>query len=544
MSRQRLIRAPKAWDDLRAEFVWPDMGEFNIAAACIGHWAETEPERAALIVPRDEGGSKTYAFGELNRLVDKLAVVFTASGIGVGDRVAVLLGQSVETLLVHMAAYRIGAIVVPLFTAFGRDGLRYRIADSGARLLVSDAENLPKVLAIRDDLPDLEHVFSVDYEATLGGDGAPRDFWAAVTAVRGRPAAVVTGPDTPALLVYTSGTTGPPKGALHGHRVLMGHLPGVETHHDFLPQDGDCLWTPADWAWMGGLMNVLLPGLCHGVPVVAHRPAKFEADKAVAMMREIGVRNVFFPPTALKLLRQLDGPLGLNLRSAASGGEALGAELLEWGRTALGVTINEFYGSTECNLVLGNSATVMAPRPGSTGRAVPGSEVAVIDPDTGLERPRGEAGEIAVRRGDPAMFLGYWNQPEKTEAKFVGDWMLTGDEGMMDADGFVFFAARTDDVITSSGYRIGPFEIEECLMGHPAVVQAVAVGEPDPDRGEVVKAYVVLRAGDTIAALKDELIGRVRKLISAHVAPRDIEAVDEIPLTATGKILRRALRKG
>ena len=363
MWRERLIGAPQDWDAMRAAFEWPSYAEFNIADATLGYWTERDPSRVALIVPRAEGAPRTYSFSELNRLVDKLAVVLSSAGIGPEDRVAVLLGQNVETLLVHMAAYRIGAILVPLFTAFGEDGLRYRLADSGAKLIVSDAQNIPKVLAIRDDLPDLAQILSIDYEGTASDGDAPRDFWAAVTAVRGRVPAVSTGPDSPALLVYTSGTTGPPKGALHGHRVLIGHLPGVETHHDFLPQEGDCLWTPADWAWLGGLMNVLLPGLYHGVPVVAFRPNRFDPEVAVAMMREVGVRNVFFPPTALKVLRQVKGELGLNLRSAASGGEALGAELLEWGRSALGVTINEFYGSTECNLVLGNSATVMQPRP-------------------------------------------------------------------------------------------------------------------------------------------------------------------------------------
>lgn len=543
MNRDRLIAAPQSWSDMRRAFVWPDMTGFNMGEACVGYWARTEPSRPALIVPRDQGGPRIYSFGELDRLSDKFAVVLEACGVGFGQRVAVLLGQSVETVLVHIAAYKVGAIVVPLFSAFGEDGLRYRLSDSGAAMVVTERAGLKKVLSIRDDLPDLRHVFCVDGEGVPDVYGsAPRDFWAALTAVRGRPTPSTTGPDTPALLVYTSGTTGPPKGALHGHRVLMGHLPGVETHHDFFPQRGDCLWTPADWAWMGGLMNVLLPGLYHGVPVVAHREAKFDPEQACAMMRDHGVRNVFLPPTALKIFRQLPGSLKLELRSAASGGEPMGGELLDWGQSALGLTINEFYGSTECNLVLGNSATVMEPRPGSTGKAVPGKTVGVINPATGETCAHGEAGEIAVRRGDHAMFLGYWNQPAKTAEKFVGDWLKMGDEAVMDADGYVFFSARTDDVITSAGYRIGPFEIEECLAGHPMVAQAAAIGEPDTERGEAIRAFVVLSRDAVWEGLEESLIARVRDRISPHVAPRSITPIDEMPLTATGKIMRRALK--
>ncbi|MHA1128223.1 MAG: AMP-binding protein, partial [Alphaproteobacteria bacterium] len=338
---------------------------------------------------------------------------------------------------------------------------------------------------------------------------------------------------------YTSGTTGPPKGALHGHRVLLGHQPGVETHHNFLPQKGDCLWTPADWAWMGGLTNVMMPALNYGVPLIAHRMSKFDPDKAFWLMREFNVRNTFLPPTALKLMRQAGGAAPLNLRSVGSGGEALGAEMLEWGKQALGVTINEFYGQTECNLVLGNCVEVFAPCAGSTGKPTPGHDVAIIDSE-GRVLPAGEMGEIAVHRPDPSMFLEYWKQPEKTAEKFIGNWMRTGDVGMMDEEGYFHFSSRTDDVITSSGYRIGPTEIEDCLTGHPSVTMAAVIGVPDPVRTEIIKAYVVATGASD--ALKAELIARVRKRVSPHVAPREVEFVDSLPMTATGKIMRRELK--
>ena len=532
----RLIAGPADWETLRRDFTWPDFDHFNIAEAVCDKWADACPERIALIHPRDGMDAKHYSFGELSRLSGKFASVLKHGGFARGDRLAVLLGQVPETLLAHLSTYKLGGIVVPLFTLFGEDGLKIRLKDSGAKVVVTDRANLPKILNIAPDLPDLEDVFCVD-----GSDGV-RDFWGAVLAARNDAEPVETKPDTPALLVYTSGTTGPPKGALHGHRVLLGHLPGVETHHDFFPQDNDLMWTPADWAWMGGLMDALMPSLYYGVPVLAHRLAKFEPKAAYDLMIEYGVRNVFMPPTALKFLRQMEPPSGLNLRTVASGGEALGAELLEWGRASLGLTINEFYGSTECNLVLGNSSGVLEPKPGSTGRAVPGKDVAVIDA-AGDVLPAGETGEIAVKRGDPAMFLEYWGRPNKTAEKFAGDWLRMGDEGYMDEEGYVFFTARTDDVITSAGYRIGPAEIENCLSGHEAVAMAAAIGVPDAERGEVVKAFVVMSGGFTLDGLEEELIARVRDRVSPHVAPKSIVAIEALPVTATGKIMRRELKE-
>ncbi len=531
----RLISGPADWETLRQDFGWPKFDTFNIAQAVCDKWAKSDPNRTALIRPRPGREPRVYSFGELGRTSEKFAAVLSSEDFGFGDRLAVLLPQMPETLIAHLSTYRLGGIVVPLFTLFGEDGLRYRLANSGAKVVVTDSENLPKIIAIAPDLPDLEQVFCID-----GSEGV-RDFWGALLAQRVGVEPVATEPDTPALLVYTSGTTGPPKGALHGHRVLLGHLPGVETHHDFLPQEGDVMWTPADWAWMGGLMNVLLPALYFGIPVIAQRLAKFNAREAYQLMIEQGVRNVFLPPTALRMLLQEDPPSGLNLRTVACGGEALGGELLDRGREKLGVTINEFYGSTECNLILGNSSSVFEPKAGSTGKAVPGSEVAVIDKDGNPVGP-GDTGEFAVRRGDMAMFLGYWGHADKTEEKFTGEWLRMGDEGYMDEEGYFFFSSRSDDVITSAGYRIGPAEIEHCLTGHSAVTLAAAIGVPDDARGEVVKAFVVLAPGYEIGTLEAELIERVRTKLSPHVAPKSIVAIDELPVTATGKILRRELK--
>lgn len=531
-----LIEPRLGWDALRSGFRWPRPSRFNLADVCCDAWARKSPGRLALRQVRPDGTMRDWSYGELARDSRRLASVLGGHGVGAGDRVALLLPQGPEAALTHLAAYRLGAIVVPLFTLFGEDGLRFRLADAGASVLVTDAENLGKVGAIRHDLPDLTALLS------NGGGAGALDLWGEIGRAGEIAALMPTDPEDPALICYTSGTTGPPKGALHAHRVLIGHLPGIELAHDRLGQPGDCLWTPADWAWMGGLTNVLLPGLCLGVPVVAWRVAPFDPERAVEVVGAAGVRNLFLPPTALKLMRQAGIRALPGLRSVASAGEALGEGLLEWGRDVLGTQINEFYGQTECNVVLGNSAGLLPVRPGSAGRAIPGHEVAILT-ETGDVAAPGVAGEIAVRRPDPVMFLGYWRNPGRTEEKFRGDWLLTGDEAAMDDDGYVFFRARADDVITSSGYRVGPGEIEECLAGHPDVAMAAAIGVPDPIRTEVIRAFVVPSPGARTDGLAEVLIGWVRTRLAPHLAPREVTFVESLPLTATGKIQRRALRE-
>src|SRR5262249_29361659 len=357
---------------------------------------------------------------------------------------------------------------------------------------------------------------------------------------------VATTPDDPALMVYTSGTTGPPKGALHAHRVLLGHLPGIETHHEFLPQPGDRLWTPADWAWAGGLLNVLLPGLHYGVPVVARRFDRFEPEEAFALMARMEVCNAFIPPTALRMLRSVPNPQGrhaLKLRSVGSGGESLGAETYEWSKSALGLVVNEFYGQTECNLVLSSCHAIGVSRPGAIGKPVAGHQVAIIRADGSRATP-GEQGQIAIRRPDPVMFLLYWDRPDATRDKFIGDWMTTGDQGVVDDDGYVTFIGRDDDVITSAGYRIGPGEIEDCLIRHPAVALAAGVGKPDPVRTEIVKAFIVLKSGIVESeGLAKDIQSFVRTRLSAHEYPREVAFIDSMPMTTTGKVIRRKLRE-
>lgn len=528
-----------SYDELAARFRWQIPERYNIGVDACDKWADGSG-RLALIHLKADGSRRDYSFDELKRLSSRLANALAAHGLGRGERLGILLPQAPETALAHLAAFKLSAITVPLFTLFGEEALEYRLADSGARLLVTDRTGLAKVAAIRDRLPELRTILCIE-----GPEEGARGFWTELDKASEAFRPVDTAAEDPAIIIYTSGTTGPPKGALHAQRVLLGHLPGVELPQELFPRPGDRFWTPADWAWIGGLFDVLLPSLHHGVPVVAHRMAKFDPEATFRLMADLEVRNAFLPPTALKLMRATERPQArfkYALRSIGSGGETLGEELLDWGRETFGFTINEFYGQTECNLIVSNCAGLYPVRPGAMGRAVPGHRVAVVD-EAGNELPPGEEGTVAVLRPDPVMFLGYWNKPEATAAKFAGDWMLTGDRGRQDQEGYFRFVGRDDDVITSGGYRIGPGEIEDCLLRHPAVALAAAVGVPDPVRTERVKAFIVLSEGRAPSdELAKEIQDWVRTRLAAHEYPRDVEFVEALPMTATGKVIRRELR--
>ena len=450
-------------------------------------------------------------YGELGTMTDRLARGLLGR-VQPGDRVGVLLSQSPWCAAAHLAIWKIGAISVPLFKLFKRDALASRIGDAGAGYVLTDGEGV-------DMLGDLAQPLIV---SELGADGPAVDF-------------ADTGPEDPAVLIYTSGTTGKPKGALHGHRVLTGHLPGVSISHNHL-RAGDCLWTPADWAWIGGLFDVLMPGLALGILVVAARLDKFTPEACADVIARGGVRNVFFPPTALRMLKASDVMIP-GLRSVASGGEPLGAEMLAWGQRAFGLTINEFYGQTECNMVVSSCAEDFEARPGCIGKPVPGHEVAVIDADG---NPTDAEGDVAIRRGSASMLLGYWNNPQATAEKFRGDWLITGDRGVWEDD-YLRFVGREDDVITSAGYRIGPAEIEDCLLTHPAVATVGVVGKPDPLRTEIVKAYVVLKPGSE--ASEQELQDWVKDRLAHYSYPREVAFVQDLPLTVTGKVIRKELKR-
>ena len=539
-----MLTPTSSYDALVEGFEWRIPEHYNIGVDACDKWADGTG-RLALVYETRDGAVARYTFDELKALSNQLAHSFERHGVARGERVGIFLPQSPETALAHLATYKLGAVAVPLFALFGVEALQYRLSNSGAVALVTDAAGLKKIEQIRADLPELKTIYCIEGDAQALEAAGVLPFWSSLEQEERVLEPADTRADDPAVIIYTSGTTGKPKGALHAHRVLLGHLPGVEMPQGFFPENARLMWTPADWAWIGGLLDVLLPSWHHGVPVLARRFEKFDAEAAFDLIARHGVTHAFLPPTALKMLRTVERPrerYALSLVAVASGGESLGEELIEWGRAALGVTLNEFYGQTECNVVVSSCSALFEPRIGSIGKAVPGHRVQIVD-DAGRVLPTGAEGNIGILAPDPVMFLGYWRNPEATREKFAGDYLVTGDVGVMDADGFIRFVGRNDDVITSAGYRIGPGPIEDCLLGHPAVRMAAVVGVPDATRTEIVKAFIVLNEGFAPGdALVREIQEHVRTRLAAHEYPRAIAFVDSLPMTATGKIVRRELR--
>jgi acetyl-CoA synthetase len=537
MQRAMLTEASN-YDELYRDFCWDIPARFNIATACCDRHADGSG-RLALIYLDEAGNTTRTTFDQVAEMSRRFANVLRADGLVRGDRVAVFLSQSLELPVAHMAAFRSGLVSIPLFALFGEDALEFRLSNSGAKAIVTDEGGWEKLKKIRDRLPDLQNVYVITDHAPAGA----KAFWPSIGAASPEFTTVDTSCDDPGLIIYTSGTTGNPKGALHAHRVVLGHLPNVEMCHDFLPKPGDLMWTPADWAWIGGLVNALFAGWYHGVPVVGGRARKFEPQAAMQMMADLNIRNVFLPPTALKLMRQAGVKHGgVKLRSIFTGGESLGGELLDWVRATFGIDAHEVFGQTECNLVIGSNAKLFPIRPGSMGKATPGFDVRIVD-DKGTELPRGSRGIIGVRQPNPCTMIEYWRNPEGTAKKYAGAFLLTGDLGVQDSDGYFWYVSREDDVITTAGYRVGPSEIEDTLLKHPAVAMSAVVGIPDPIRTEQIKAWIVLRPNFSPSAeLSREIQEFVKTRLAAHEYPRLVEFTDTLPMTATGKVLRRELR--
>ncbi len=533
----RLIRPEwGGWNEIRSRFRWSIPRHFNIAEAVCDRHARTAGERLAVYCERAKGKELTLSFRQLMRLSNQFANFLRHQGIQKGDRVGVILPQRAETVICHLAVYKLGAIVLPLSVLFGPEAVGYRLRDSGAKAVITDCEHVEMVDSIRTELPDLQILIDCD---------AANGFWFQLERASDRFEPAATLAQDPAYLVYTSGTTGPPKGALAPHRCLIGNLPGFELSHNFFPQPHDLFWTPADWAWTGGLLDALLPALYYAVPVLGCDGGKFDPEHACHLLEKYHVRNAFIPPTALKMLRQL-GSLpnrrGVAMRSIMSAGETLGAELFHWGKEAFGVEINEMWAQTEFNYIVGNCSAVMPICPGSIGKSYPGHRVEPVDED-GNVLGVGETGELAADRDDPVMVSGYWNNEKATQAKFIGKWWGTGDIGCRDEDGYLWFVGRKDDVISSAGYRIGPGEIENCLLNHPAVAQVAVVGVPDELRGEAVKACIVLSSQfEPTPELTEQIRASVRERLAAYEYPRFIEYMEALPMTTTGKVQRSELR--
>jgi len=537
---------PDRYEELYSAYRWEVPERYNIARACCGRWAE-DRNRFALYWEDESGAKAAYTFWDIQREANRLSNALAGLGVKRGDRVALLMPQRPESAIAYVAIFQMGAVALPLSHLFGPDALEYRMAHAGASVAIVEPATLANLWQIRDRLPELRHVIGAG-----GAREAGVHDWDALLAKAASDFAVVdTAADDPALIIYTSGTTGAPKGAYEAHRLVIGNLSGFVHSHDFFPQPGDMFWSPADWAWAGGLFDALLPSWALGTPILGYR-GKFDAEKAYDLLERYGVRNSFLFPTALKLMmKAVPEPrqkYRLSLRSIMSAGEAVGATVIEWAREQLGVTINEMFGQTEINYVVGNCQAAWPVKPGSIGRPYPGHRVAVIDGE-GKEIPRGELGEVAVNRfcngqRDPVHFLEYWKNPQATKEKYIGDWGCTGDQARMDEDGYLWYQGRSDDVIKSSGYRIGPAEIENCLVKHPAVANAAVIGKPDAARGAIVKAFIVLQPGEKPSrALEEDIQQHVRGRLAPYEYPKEIEFIDALPMTTTGKVQRKELRK-
>lgn len=521
---------------LRSQFAWRIPARSNIAGRIFD--AHGDSNRPAIVTTQGDAPGETWTFSRLVSTAKRYGQLFRGLGITRGDRIGVVMPQSPELAAVHLATYAVGAIAVPMSALYGPSTSRHVLGDSGAVALVTDEVHAVRLRSLRGDLPDLRHV--IVRGRAESGELALAD----ASGMSEELDPVDTDSDDPALLLYTSGSTGRPKGVLHAHRVLEGYL---LTFRLFFGPDFDepsVFYTPSDWAWVGGLLDILLPALLLGYPVVAD-DGRFSVDRTYRILADHQVTHAFFTPTALKMLTQFPHPrqeFELAMRMIASGGEAVPWSLYRWASDELDATISEFYGLTEVNHLAGGSP-LWPPRRGSMGLPYPGREVAVVD-QSGSPVAPGSVGEIAVRPGDPTQMLGYWNNEAATEERFRNGWIMTGDLARANADGYLYFEGRRDDMINSAGYRIGPVEVEETLLEHPAVAEAAVIGSPDSLRGEIVKALVVPEAGHLADEnLITDLKALVKERLAAYKYPRAIEFVTDLPKTTTGKINRSLLRE-
>ncbi|MFZ2737430.1 MAG: AMP-binding protein [Burkholderiaceae bacterium] len=564
------------YPELHRSFRWLVPERFNMAEQCSRRWAQAPgaQSRIAVIEHQVAGVERVYSYGDLQQQANRLANALLALGVSCGDRVAIVMPQRFETAVAYMAILQMGAVAMPLSMLFGPEALQYRLQDSEAVLAICDESSVANVCSVRGTCPSLRHLIG------LGAAASQTDFdYTDLLSTQSPEFELVsTAADDPAVLIYTSGTTGNPKGALIPHRALIGNLSGFVCSQNWFgfdpnargekpglpePKIPSVFWSPADWAWTGGLMDALLPTLYFGRPIVAFN-GRFSPQLAFELMQNHGVTHSFLFPTALKAMMKAYAKPGqhfrLKLQAIMSAGEAVGDAVFDYCQQELGVTVNEMFGQTEINYIVGNCSRLWPTKPGSMGKAYPGHRVAVID-EAGLECPVGVVGDVALNRfdvqgaADPIFFLGYWKNESATRAKFTDDWCRSGDLAVRDAQGYLWYQGRADDVFKAAGYRIGPGEIENCLVKHPAVANAAVVPKPDTERGALVKAYVVLASDYLLArpthidqraafdaSLVAQLQAHVRGKLAPYEYPKEIEFVEALPMTTTGKVQRRVLR--
>ena len=539
--KEQTVIGAKSFADARAKHRWQVPADYNVAVDCLDRPFHAS-DKVALYYEDDEGNSEKYTWGQLRVASNKLANALRALGIVRGDTVAVHTPQRPETAIMHIALYRLGAIALPISKLFGPDAIKYRLTNSSAKAILMEPETVGKLDDIRADIESLRHVI------VAGGKGGDHSF--ADLMAKGADSFAPdrdSSSEDPVLLMYTSGTTGNPKGVLHAARYVLGHN-GIDYSYNFL-RDGDLYYSPADWAWAGGLLDGLLAVWPYGIPVLAYRSkARFDPDVTFRLLEKYGASVGLYPPTALKTLREVKNPRDkyrdLKLRCIVSGAEPVSPELARWVDEELKVEFNQGFGQTEANYFIGTCGALEPYKLEPLGKAFPGHDVVIIGPDHQPVQKAGDKGEIAIRRDSPVVMKEYWKNPDAMAEKFAGDWCLTGDLGYADDEGYVYFQGRADDVIKTSGYRVGPAEVEASIMEVKGVASCAVIGVPDAQRGQAIKAFVkVLPSAEKSDKLIADIQAHVKKKLAAHEYPRSIEFIDEFPMTVTGKVRRRDLRE-
>ncbi len=538
--KEHTVKDASSIADAHARHRWRVPADYNVAIDCLDRHT-TLRDRVALYYEDDEGNSARYTFGQMIAAANRFGNGLKGIGIKRGDVIAVHSPQRPETAIVHMACYRIGAIALPISKLFGPEALKYRLTNSAASAILVEAESASKLDGIRAEIETLKHVI------IAGGKGDGLSFDDLLEKGSADLAIEKNSAEDPILLMYTSGTTGNPKGVLQAHRYVLGHN-GIDYSYNFL-RDGDLYYSPADWAWAGGLLDGLLAIWPYGIPVLAYKSkARFDPDVTYRLLEKYGATVGLYPPTALKVLREVRNPREkypkLRLRCIVSGAEPVSPELGRWVDEELRVEFNQGFGQTEANYFIGTCSALEKIKLEPLGKAYPGHVVTIVDPDSGQRVKNGQMGDIAIRRDSPAVMKEYWKNPDAMRDKFRGEWLLTGDNGYMEDDGYIYFRGRADDLIKSAGSRIGPAEVEPSIMEHKSGASCAVIGVPDPQRGQIVKAFVKLMPGaERSEQIISELQDHVKKRLGAHEYPREVEFIDEFPMTVTGKVKRRDLRE-
>lgn len=528
------------YETARQQFSWDLPATYNPAGDFL---RKHDPGDLALVYdPGPDAPVRRYRFGELDDRAGAVAGGLRDIGLSVGDRIGVMAPQRPETLLAHCAVWTLGAVTIPMSPLFGPDAVAHRLGDAGATAVVVDPSVRSALRAVSDDLPALEHVISLGEDP----DGA-RSFAALSETGPAIEAPREATPATDTAVLYTSGSTGPPKGVRHGHALWLGRAAAAQCYFEQGLGPAAVCWTPASWAWGGALGGLVFAAWHNGATVVGSPMGQFDPERAFEVISAHGVTHAFVPPTALRMLMAGAPPadrFDLALEVIAAAGEPLTPEILTWADEELGVPVNEFYGQTELNLVVATCGHWFQAQAGSIGKPLPGYDVAILDRDTGRRLEPGELGEIAVRpHDDRVVFEEYWDRPEATAEKRDGDWYLTGDLAERDEAGYVWFHSRADDLIVTSGYRVGPGEVEAVILEHEEVEQVGVVGVPDETRGEIIKAFVEPVGDPDRERLREEIQNLVRERLAAYEYPREVAFLEALPRTATGKIRRADLRE-